>query len=169
MFALDLPVWFSILLVLVLVAMAGWVFYEDASPRPLGLTGTFLAGLTGLAWFTWLPFWTVILVVLVAIALFATGMLVGRKSPDKDNFWHYGALATGIFGKMICALFPWLFGIMDGSLQVSKWVLALLLIAAVLSTVIASSSRVRERVTYPFRWAHARAEAREEAAEPSAN
>lgn len=171
---IDMPVWLSIFLVLVLVAMAWWVFYEDGSPRPLGAFGVVLAGLTGLAWFTWLPFWTALVLILVAMALFVTGMLVGRKSTKKDNFWHYGALGIGIFGKMVCAFFPWLFGIMDGSLQVSKWVLALLLIAAVLGIglgiVVASSSRVRGWVTYPFRWAHARAESREEAvAEPPAN
>lgn len=166
MYPLDVPLWLSILSVAVVVLMAAWVFYEDASPRPLGFTGFVLAGPTSLVWFTWLPFWTVFLVVILATTLFVIGMLVGRKSPDKDNFWHYGALATGIFGKMICALLPWLFGVLSGSVAVPLWVFAVLVVIAVIAVI----PKTREWVVRPFRRAHAHAEAREEeAGRPPAN
>lgn len=127
--------------------------------------GSVLASFTALVWFTALPWGMVFIVVFAAIALFVTGMLVGRKHPDKDdNLWHYGALGVSLFGKAICAFFPWFFGVMSGKTEISNWMLATPCGGCRSRYCHRGPSKIRGWVTYPFYRAHAKAETREEVA-----
>lgn len=128
MYPIDMPWWLSVFAVVALVAMAAWVLYKDASPRPLGLMGVVIAGLTSATWFTHLPLWTVFAVIVTAVVLFAIGML---RPEGEDDYWHYAAMAMGILGKALCAFVPWLVEALSGNIEVPLWLIVTLGIATI--------------------------------------
>lgn len=128
MYSIEMPWWLSVFAVVALVAMAAWVFYKDSSPRPLGLMGVVIAGLTSATWFTHLPLWTVFAVVVTAVTLFAVGMF---RPEGRDDYWHYAALTVGVLGKALCAFLPWLVEELSGNIEVPKWLIVTLGIATV--------------------------------------
>lgn len=117
MYPIDAPLWGSILAVIAFVAIAAWTSYKDGFSS-VGQAGIVIAFITCLTWFTGLPEWTAWTVISITLGLFVAGMLA---KGDNDMPWHIAAIGVGLFGKMICAFFPWFLVWMDGNIELNKW------------------------------------------------
>lgn len=134
------PLWETIIAVIVLGALGYWVADKDNSARPLGLMALPIAMVTGWTWFTSQPAWTAVVVASVTTLLFLVGM---TRDENKDDHWHYGAVAVALFGKLVTWFLPWLWLVLSGQVNVPVWILALLILITLFSIATWRSERAR--------------------------
>lgn len=135
-----IPVWASIVGVIVAVGLSYWVANEDNSPRPMGLGAVFISLVTATCWIPSLPAWTAIVVIIATLGLFIAGMLV----PDTVDDWlHNGAMLIALFGKLVAGLLPLIWGVLTGQVTIPVFVLLGLVLLAIVGFIGWRSERLR--------------------------
>jgi hypothetical protein len=128
----NIPIWLTIVGVIVAIGLSYWVANKDNSARPLGLGAVFISLVTASSWFISLPGWTAVVVIIATLSLFIVGMLAPETIDDP---FHYGAVFVAVFGKLVAGSLPLIWARLTGEVTVPEvtvpvFVLALLLIVA---------------------------------------
>lgn len=138
-----IPLWLTIVGVIVAVGLSYWVAHEDNSARPLGLGAVFISLVTASSWVISLPAWTAVVVIIATFGLFIVGMLVPETI---DDWFHYGAVFVAVFGKLVIGLLPLIWAVLSGEVTVPVIVLVLLVLVAIVGFVGWRSERVQHLV-----------------------
>jgi hypothetical protein len=129
--------WVILLTALVLTGAAIWAYARDLQPYTLGLVALPIAPLTAFGWFEKQPLWTAVIVVILTAALYVIGMLAPS---EKDDPWHFGALAVALLGKLLiwALAFVGEFLASDVNSPVWLWLISGAIFFAVVVTVVGS-------------------------------
>ena len=142
-----LPVWQTVVGVVVFGVMTYWVAMLDKSARVFGLASLAIVLISGWCWFSSLPEWTAWLTLTAVIGLFLIGM---NRSEDKDDKWHFGALAVALFSKLAMWTVPFIWDVLTGKVdvkfQLQGWMILVLLVGVAIGVTLGFSERFRSRV-----------------------
>ncbi len=132
--------------VILLLGVAVAMYGKERSPLSLGGMAIPIAMFTGVGfWREQLDDWTVFVPLAGALALFIIGL---TRSKDKDAWWHFGAMVTALFGKLlilaVVTVGPMIWAFLKGDVEIKfyGWMFTLL-IGIAFGVAIARSQRVK--------------------------
>jgi hypothetical protein len=139
-YPLGLDWWAVGLIALAFTGVGVWAYLKDGVPHSLGNMALPVAFVTAFGWFTDLPESSAWIVASVTAALWFVGMLMPS---ERDDPWHFGALAVAWLGKLVASTLPWVWAVLTGQVTVPLVVLLALVLAAVIGIAGWRSERVR--------------------------